>query len=107
MSLDISLEETRVVEIYEANYTHNIVPMAEEAGLYEALWHPGEAGIKKAAQLIPIIEAGLHALRSDPEKFEKLNPKNGWGGYDTFLPWLDNLLRACMETPLASVRSWI
>lgn len=103
MSLDISLTEIRRVGVYDANYTHNITEMADEAGVYEALWHPDRAGITEAAQLIPILESGISAMRGDPARFKKHNPENGWGSYDTFVPWLENLLAACQENTGASI----
>ena len=48
MSLDIWLEievdaggkEPHKVELFSSNITHNLSKMAEEAGIYTALWHP-------------------------------------------------------------------
>jgi hypothetical protein len=58
--------------------THNLVPMAKEAGLYNFLWHPEEIGISLASQLIEPLEKGIIRLKETPEKFKKLNPPNGW-----------------------------
>lgn len=91
--------------VFSANYTHNIVPMAAEAGIYKACWHPNTIDISKAAELIPILEAGVVLLRSDPEHFKKYNPKNGWGSYDTFVLWVQEYLDACRKYPKAEVRT--
>ena len=70
MSLDVYLEKT----IYTRNITHNLGKMAEEAGIYEALWRPDEAGYWNAVDLIQPLSAGLKLLLADPERFKKFNP---------------------------------
>lgn len=77
--------------------------MAGEAGIYYALWRPDEIGITTAAQLIQPLKAGLAKLDSDPERFEKLNPSNGWGSYERLVSFVRDYLRACEETPDAKV----
>ena len=54
-------------ELYSANATHNLVPMAEEAGIYKQLWKPEEIGISKAGQLIkpPSRSACTHEGKTD------------------------------------------
>ena len=88
---------------YSWNITHNLSTMADEAGIYKALWRPEEIGITKAAQLIEPLKAGLAKLESDPERFEKLNPSNGWGNYETLVFFVRGYLAACEETPDAEV----
>lgn len=90
-------------EYYSRNITHNLNRMASEAGIYEVLWRPDEIGITKAEQLIEPLKAGLAKLESDPERFDKLNPPNGWGSYDGLLVFVRDYLRACEETPDAEV----
>lgn len=96
-----SQEETN--EVYSSNVTHNLNSMAEEAGIYKHLWRPDEIGITKAGQLIEPLRAGLTLLKSDPPRFEKHNPLNGWGSYQAFVPWVENYLRACEENPDADI----
>lgn len=95
-----------VPELFHANVTHNLVPMAKEAGLYQALWRPDEAAppLTHAKHLIPLLEAGLDAMRENPAKFEALAPSNGWGTYAAFVPWVGRYLRACREFPDATIR---
>jgi hypothetical protein len=91
--------------LYEANITHNLNRMAVAAGIYEALWRPEEIGITKAAQLIPLLEAGLAKLHADPKHFETFNSPNGWGLYVHFVPFVANYLEACREYPDADVQA--
>jgi len=104
MSLDVYLEFVKPVEVYEANITHNLGAMAEEAGIYKHLWRPEELGITKACELIEPLRAGLALLISDPPRFEKHNAANGWGLYKHFVPFVRKYLEACEENPDANVR---
>ena len=105
MSLDVHLSVVEAHDVFDANITHNLNRMASEAGIYEALWRPEEIGITKASQLIEILERGVALMRSDPERFRAFNPKNGWGSYDVFIPWIEKYLAACRENPDATVRA--
>ncbi len=89
--------------VYSANITHNLNGMADEAGIYEALWRPDEHGITTAEQLIPLLAAGLALLQSDPERFKAFNPKNGWGNYHGLRQFVADYLVACKEYPSALV----
>ena len=105
MSLDLYLERPGMVEVHSQNITHNLNRMAEEAGLYGLLWRPEENGNPTAADLIAPLEAGIAAMKADPSRFEKFNSPNGWGLYENFLPWLEELLVQCRENPNCVVRA--
>lgn len=100
-------EHTRVVRatLYQANITHNLGAMAEEAGLYMWLWRPDELGVTCARELIEPLKAGLALLRSDPAKYEAFNAPNGWGLYKHFVPFVAKYLAACEEYPEATARA--
>lgn len=103
MSLDVYLREVRLTTIYDANITHNLNKMAEEAGIYEHLWRPEEIGVTKAQQLIAPLRAGLELMKADPARFEKHDAANGWGMYEHFVPFVEKYLAACEENPDATV----
>lgn len=103
MSLDVYLTELRPVEVFEANITHNLNKMADEAGIYEALWRPEDLKINKAVELIPLLEKGLELLKSDEKRFRKFDAANGWGRYEHFVPFVEKYLEACRESPGAEV----
>ncbi len=92
-------------EIYERNMTHNLNRMAHEAGIYDVLWQPNENGFHTAEDIVPVLQAGVDLLASDPERFKKFNPSNGWGDYDGFLDASQEILRACIENPKATIRT--
>lgn len=89
--------------LYEANITHNLNEMAEQAGIYCHLWRPDEIGITKARELIEPLRAGLAKLRADPVYYRKFDSPNGWGTYENFVPWVAAYLSACEEYPDADV----
>jgi len=103
MSLDVHLIDTITTNVFDANITHNLIDMADEAGIYEYLWKPDEIGVKKASDLIEPLTKGLSLMKSDPDRFKKFNAENGWGVYDDFVPWVERYLEACKEYPNAKV----
>lgn len=134
MSLDFTLNERRecgvcLDDIFHVNITHNLTKMADKAELYEALWHPyrllpnypnldkGDKdfykkdwaferdNIVKASFLIPIIKIGLSKLKVKPEYYEKFNPSNGWGSYESFVKRVSEILAACEENPDSIVKA--
>lgn len=96
-------EETETDTVFHANITHNLGMMASAAGIYQYVWRPEEIGITQARQLIEPLEKGLSLLKREPDTFKKLNPENGWGTYDGFLPWIQRYIDACIEYPDAAV----
>lgn len=113
MSLDVHLEmeldtgnpkELYTIELYSANITHNLGGMAREAGIYNCLWRPEEIEINEAYQLIEPLSKGLQMMKNEPKRFKVFNPLNGWGSYESFLPWIEQYLEACKKHPKAQVR---
>ena len=111
--------------IYEANITHNLNKMANEAGIYEAIWRPYQLREEyddswdhkeetkfaklittKAHELIPFLEKGYDDMKARPEHYKTFDDPNGWGLYIYFLPWVKRYLDACKENPNAIVDVW-
>lgn len=88
---------------FDANITHNLGKMAAEAGIYKHMWRPEELGLTKAHELIVPIEAGLLAMKANPEFYKEHDDENGWGTYDQFVPWIERYLNACKENPDATI----
>lgn len=103
MSLDLSFYAIRRQEVGDFNITHNLNGMADAAGIYKCLWRPEENGIKTAAEMIPLLEAGLASLKAEPEKYLPLEPANKWGTYPGFVEFVDGVLACCRENPDAEV----
>jgi hypothetical protein len=90
-------------EVYSANITHNLTRMADEVGIYYALWRPEERGWQHAHSLIKPLEAGLKELKANPNTYKLLNPENGWGDYDGLVEFVENYLAACKQYPNAKI----
>ena len=110
MSLDVYLHQPacdkcgqRASGGYSANITHNLNRMADEAGIYQHVWHPEEIGITHARQLIEPLRVGIALMKADPGRFRQHDADNGWGRYDDFVPWLERYLAACEMYPDATV----
>lgn len=88
---------------YTRNITHNLNEMAEEAGIYEALWRPEEIGVNKASQLISPLSEGWTKLVANPQHFKQFNPENGWGCYEGLVEFVADYLEACEQHPNAEV----
>ena len=89
--------------VFDANITHNLNKMADEAGIYEACWRPEEIGATKASDIIPILEKGFEDMKARPEHYKQFDSPNGWGLYIHFLPWVETYLNACREYPDAII----
>lgn len=108
MSLDVRLSFQVCAhcgreEVYSANITHNLIGMAQEAGIYGIVWRPEESGITTARQLVEPLRKAIADMKADPERFKKFDASNGWGTYVDFVPWLEKYLQACEHTPDARV----
>ena len=65
--------------------------MADEAGLYEALWRP-EEWLQVSQDLIHPLAWGLAELVRSPEKYKQFNPENGWGSYEGLVRFVEGVL---------------
>lgn len=102
--LEVILIYRHGTEVCSLNITHSLAVMADEAGIYQCLWVPCQARILFAAQLILPLSEGLALLLSDPDRFKKFNPENGWGSYDTLVEFVQQYLDACKKNPRAIVQ---
>lgn len=91
--------------VWGRDITHNLTRMAEEAGIYEAMWRPVEQAppIVTAAEVLPLLKGGLAKLRSDPARFARFNPSNGWGNYDGLVEFVEEYIKACESFPTARI----
>lgn len=109
MSLDVDLMVTQPTSVYSANITHNLNKMAMEVKLgggltlYDVLWRPDEHGMVFARDIADHLDVGWNILLSDPEKFKKFNPENGWGSYDGLCNFVYNYRNACWDQPDAEL----
>lgn len=45
----------------------------------------------------------IERLKSDPEKYKKYDPKNGWGSYERLIEVLEKYLEICEKYPTARI----
>jgi len=83
------------------NYTYNTTPMLKAAGID---LHNFEG--RACKEVIPDLKAGLDNLKSNPIKYTKMNPPNGWGSYDGLIKVLENMLITFKKHPKAIVGAW-
>lgn len=102
----VNVPEDENDDVFQSNITHNLIEMASEAGIYKCIWRPDEINITKGQQLLLPLRNGLELLKSDPERFLKFNPENGWGSYDLLIKFIENYSKACENNPDADVSVW-
>lgn len=78
----------------DENYTSNMASAWCEAGIMLHEWHG-----KLACECLPALNVGIAMIASDPERFRKHEPGNGWGHVDTMLVFLRKIRNACEENP--------
>ena len=100
-------------EFFNGGTTHNLIEMAEQAGLYNAIWRPyklfnlsdDEEYSREifAKNLIDALQLGYDKLLNNPSYYIQYNSSNGWGTYDNFISFVERYLSACKKYPLAIV----
>lgn len=83
------------------NFTSNVSGMWRAAGTDLAEHHG-----KRAADVIPELEAAIATLEADPERFKAMDSPNRWGTYESLVPALKRLLEGYREHPAATVAVW-
>lgn len=80
------------------NYTSNVAPMWEAAlgvGLGELIIDKGQ----RAGDMLATLEAGVAAMKADPDRFRAMEPANGWGDFEGALAYLEWMAANCREWP--------
>jgi hypothetical protein len=106
MSYDVSLAvdcggaELMPLAILDANYTWNVSPMfVEVVGSTPNGWDG-----KPASEVSELCGRILAAFATDPAKFRKLNPDNGWGSFEGAREFITKIKDACDAAPKAVFR---
>lgn len=83
---------------YEKNYTYNVSPM-----FYEAFGEPGINLIegKTGKECLVKLKKGLSEMKNNKEKYEAMNPENGWGRYEGAVEVVETLIKWAKEAPKA------
>lgn len=90
------------IEVGESfNYTHNCNGMIRDAGFEDWPYFVDGWGAKKLGVSLDKL---ISNLEKDPRKYRAMNPKNGWGDYDSLLLVLRQVKDQCRTYPSAKVR---
>ena len=98
MSLDINFGTD-----FEANYTHNVVPMWKYLGCFEALYR--SAG-KTPKEILPTLSAALAKGLLEFPELEKLDSENGWGDAEGAMKFLFKVCLAAAQYPDSEIGVW-
>lgn len=91
-------------EVFSSNYTSNCSVMWDAAGCRLRDWAYDKAAARTASTLIEPLRTAIRTMEDDPQRFIAMEDgNNGWGSYETVLPWLRSILDACIEHPDARV----
>lgn len=86
-------------EMFNTSITHNLSSMARACGAYDALWGIMNKGEIPAGLVLQSIRTAWLELRNNPDEYEELNPKNGWGSINGFCEVLKDIVEAIEENP--------
>jgi len=100
MSLDFSLQQLEITDVYSGNMTHNVTPMWKLAGIYDDLYNSDG---KKAKDVVKNLKKGLRIMKFGKRRFSKLNPENGWGSYESAVKYLKEIIDACELYPESDI----
>jgi hypothetical protein len=102
LKIDTGLEMTTVVDV--GNMTGNLSRMWEQA--LKPYFEDGLSSLdgKAAGDCIPALRAAIANMEDNPDVYEPMNPKNGWGDYPAALRYLRDILQACIEHPKCTIQ---
>jgi hypothetical protein len=104
MSYDLTVRVNHgdgyTTEIAHFDPTFNLAPMFVAAGLPESLRTlDGMSAVEAAETLYPV----WRELRTDPVKYSRYNPANGWGDQAGALWVIRSVYLACRQHPKAEI----
>lgn len=100
---------------FHVNLTHNLTEMAHKCeidgncfnkesksnkvSLYDLLWHPGDnlGIVTPSLDYLQDIMTCYTIILSNPNKFKKYNPSNGWGTYEQLVEATKNYMNALLS----------
>ena len=105
---------------WHGNITHNLGAMADhcycycpdKTSLHSILWRPEETTLlivsgKLTSSYVKALSICLEELKEHRDYYEKFNPNNGWGNYDTLVNFTDSFLVALNKIPQKEYNEYI
>jgi hypothetical protein len=102
MSVNVKLMQDDSI-VFDKDLTANLLTMAREADLEQAIWNPEIIGAFQAGDVLPHLIKGVKELIGDSEKYQQYNPSNGWGTYFTLVVFVQRYIAACLNNPEAQI----
>ena len=101
MSYDIYIHRNGELILIIGNYTSNVGAMYGAAS--DGAWHD-ETRVPRykdfpTREFLPIGRQIVTIMARDPERFESMDPENGWGDYDGALAYMVRIVTACEDFP--------
>ncbi len=81
------------------NYTYNVRDMLEAVGIVF-----NDLRGKPMSEVSLVFNKGIAKLKKDPEKYKAMNPENGWGSYETLVPFMEEMNHVFSKHPKATFR---
>lgn len=105
---------------WHSNITHNLGKMTAQCicecpnkvSLYQLLWRPeeidllGKGGILTSSY-IKALSICLNDLKEHKDFYEKFNPDNGWGNYDSLVNFTESFVNAVNKIPQDKYNEYI
>ena len=101
MSWSVFLCAKRGYAIECGNYTYNVAPMYEKAGIPGGSLNDLDA--TPAKRMAEILEPAIKYMEEHPSEMLALEPSNGWGHYSGALSFLREIYSACRKYPRRTV----
>lgn len=97
-------QEDNLVEVNSAHITFNVLPMFRKAFKSEkGLYVLDELDLDSALEE---VLAAIKNMLSERKEYEKLNPSNGWGSYESTLLFLFQLCLNFTEVEDGVISVW-
>lgn len=98
IGIDTGLKDAKIIDV--RNVTYNNGRIFVRLGV-----HPEDMKGKTCAEIVPMIKKALKDSYDEniEKELQELSPENNWGGIADSRDFLNKLLAACEEHPLAKV----
>ena len=91
------------IRVEGRNYTYNVSAMFYDACERAGGEWLGSSGTANCGEIAPILEAAAKLIAEDAERYEPMNPPNGWGNRIDAAEYLGGMAQMCRLYPKATI----